>query len=110
MYSRVIPRASRRRSDRARLSVYDSMSWNAIAAATRPDTTTPTKKSAGIWKRRERNTPASTVLPAGSGLARRRDLVADAPDGDDRRRVAELAAKLAHVHVHGARVARKGVS
>ena len=64
-----MPRASRRRSARARLSVYDSMSWNAIAADTRPETTTPTKNSAGSWKRRERNTPASKgtyALGAGS--------------------------------------------
>ena len=38
------------------------------------------------------------------------DLVADAPDRHDRRRVAELAAQLAHVHVDRARVARERVA
>src|SRR5262249_25290734 len=45
----------------------------------------------------------------GGRAALGRDLVADAPHGDDRRRVAELAADLAHVHVDGARGAREGV-
>ena len=40
----------------------------------------------------------------------RRDLVADAPHGDDRRGVPELATDLAHVDVDGARVAGEGVA
>src|SRR3712207_5387085 len=39
-----------------------------------------------------------------------RDLVPDAPYGGHRAAVAELAAKLAHVHVHRARVARERVA
>ena len=38
------------------------------------------------------------------------DLVPDAPDRDDRRRVAELAAELADMHVHRPRVARERVA
>src|SRR5437868_8038467 len=44
------------------------------------------------------------------GFARRAHLVAHAPHGDDRRRVAELAAELAHVYVDRARVAGERVS
>src|SRR5205085_10251586 len=43
-------------------------------------------------------------------VPRRRDLVADPPDGHDRRGVAELPAQLADVDVDGARVTGEGVA
>ena len=43
-------------------------------------------------------------------LARRGDLVAHAPNRDDRRGILELAAQLAYVHVDRARIAGKGVA
>src|SRR5437763_4533154 len=63
------------------------------------------RKKTASWKRSERNT-----TPALGAVPRRRDLVADPPDGDDRRRLAELAPELAHVDVDGARVARECVA
>ena len=57
-----------------------------------------------------RPTFATRCAASFCGVARRRDLVADAPDGDDRRRVAELAAQLADVDVDRARVAGEGVA
>src|SRR5919197_1707405 len=45
-----------------------------------------------------------------SAVSRWRHLVADAPDGDDRRGVAELPAELADVDVDGARIAGEGVA
>src|SRR5438552_3448771 len=71
-----------------------------------PASTTPARNSAGRRKRSERN----TGLGALDGVPGRRDLVADAPDGHDRRRVAELAPQLAHVHVDRPRVAGEGVA
>ena len=50
------------------------------------------------------------ATPLARGVLRRRDLVPDAPDGHDRRGVAELAAELADVDVDGARVAGEGVA
>src|SRR6185437_16999960 len=49
-------------------------------------------------------------LGADRRVPRGRDLVADPPDGDDRRGVAELAAELAHVDVDRARVAGERVA
>src|SRR5207253_11076825 len=49
-------------------------------------------------------------LGADRRVPRGRDLVADPPDGDDRRGVAQLAAELADVHVDRARVAGEGVA
>src|SRR6476661_2249894 len=62
-------------------------------------------------------TVASSSVPANSSVSRVlsdrsivSDLVPDAPDGGNRALVTELAAELAHVHVHGARVPRKRVT
>src|SRR5919204_3866304 len=78
-----------------------------MSAATSPLTTIPARKSAGSRKRID----LSTASPLGvHRVARRPDLVADAPHGDDRRRVPELPAELADVDVHGPRVPGKGVS
>ena len=81
-------------------------------------------RSASARGRRARSR-AGTAPAAGSGATRawasllrrqagasraRADLVADAPDRDDRRRVAELAPQLAHVDVDRARVARERVA
>src|SRR5205823_3526921 len=67
----------------------------------------------------ERGKPEAERAEHGSGAAcaaaaaavpRGRDLVADPPDGHDRRGLAELAAELADVHVDGPRVAGEGVA
>src|SRR4051812_36898724 len=63
------------------------------------------RKSAGSRKRRDRNTVALRV----HRIPSRSDLVADAPDRDDRRGLAQLAPELADVDVDRARVTRKGV-
>src|SRR6476660_3105508 len=62
-------------------------------------------------------TVASNSVPANSSVSRVlsdrsivSDLVPDAPDGGNRALVTELAAELAHVHVHCARVPRKRVT
>src|SRR3954453_715438 len=62
-------------------------------------------------------TVASNSVPANSSVSRVlsdrsivSDLVPDAPDGGNRALVTELAAELAHMHVHGARVPRKRVT
>src|SRR5919201_195879 len=65
------------------------------------------RKSAGSWKRSERNTALSSLSV--HRVPRGRNLVADTPDGDDRRSIPELAPQLADVHVDGARVAGEGV-
>src|SRR5439155_7762386 len=48
--------------------------------------------------------------PSRAAVSRRRDLVADPPDGDDRRCLAELAPELAHMDVHGPGVAGERVA
>src|SRR5687768_12004398 len=53
---------------------------------------------------------AETPLSADRPLRRRRDLVADAPDGDDRRRLSQLATKLPDVDVDRASVAGECVA
>src|SRR5437762_2850260 len=65
----------------------------------------PTRKSAGSWKRSERNNGAALR----GGRRRSRGLVADPPYRQDRRRVAELLAQLPDVDVDRARVARERV-
>src|SRR5215217_1952356 len=97
----------------SRLSSLSAWSWAksaksrpAITIETRPASASPPRKSAGSRKRSERICP----LRGCCRLPLLRDLVADAPHGDDRRRVAELAAELAHMDVHGARVARERVA
>src|SRR5438093_2553343 len=85
-------------------------SWKsrtAIAIETSPASAIPAGTSAGIRKRSERTV---SLLRRRSGVSRRRDLVADAPHGDDRRGIAELSPQLAHVHVDGARVAGERVA
>src|SRR5437660_6656141 len=65
------------------------------------------RKRAGSRKRSERSTGARRGLgPVPGG----RDLVADPPDGHDRRRLTELPSELAHVDVDGARIAGEGVA
>ena len=77
-----------------------------------PRATMPARKSAGSRKRSDREHAPGVPrrAPVLCASSRGRDLVADAPDGDDRRGVAELAAQLAHVHVDRARVAGEGVA
>src|SRR5919201_278276 len=66
------------------------------------------RKSAGSWKRSERNTALSSLSV--HRVPRGRNLVADTPDGDDRRSIPELAPQLPDVDVDGARVAGEGVA
>src|SRR4051794_8304038 len=108
-----MPAASRRSS----LSVcWWAKSWNsrtAISVEMTPARRIPPRKRSGSRTRSDENTPPPRSLAPGRVLrsvARGRDLVADAPHGDDRRRVAELAPELAHVDVDGARVARERVA
>src|SRR5262245_27814156 len=68
----------------------------------------PARKIAGNRKRSERN--IRPYLRRFRRLPGGRDLVAHAPDRDDRRRVPELAAQLADVNVHRAGVAGEGVA
>src|SRR3954452_15925698 len=81
-----------------------------MAAETRPEITIPSRKSAGSWKRSDRSIGGLGRLGADRRVPRGRDLVADPPDGDDRRGVAQLAAELANVHVDRPRVAGEGVA
>src|SRR5262245_2559683 len=71
--------------------------------------TMPARKRAGRRKRSEWNI-ALPLTRRADGLLRRRDLVPDAPHGHDRRGFAELAAELAHVDVHRARVPRERIA
>src|SRR5512133_172127 len=66
------------------------------------------RKSAGSRKRSDRNMLRSSL--GAHGIPRGCDLVADAPHGDDRRGVAELAANLPDMHVDGPRVAGERVA
>src|SRR2546423_6694117 len=70
----------------------------------------PSRKSAGSRKRSDLSIGAYTVALSADRVPRGADLVADSPHGHDRRGLAELAAQLPHVDVHGAGVARKGVA
>src|SRR5918996_1273437 len=66
-----------------------------------------------FWNSRTRSDPSissSGVRRFLLGVLRRRHLVADAPHGHDRRRVAELPAQLADVDVDGARVTGERVA
>src|SRR5436305_4568401 len=88
-------------------------SWTAISVVTTPATRMPARKSSGSRTRSEENIApyrASGGRVILVGVPGGRDLVADAPDRDDRRRVAELAPQLAHVDVHRARVAGERVA
>ena len=98
------PDASRRSSstDCWRVTSWKRRTASAIEAS--PKTRTTARNTA---VRRNRSVPSMgfRVEPRGSTRrAVRRDLVADAPHGDDRRCIAELAPDLAHVDVDGARV------
>src|SRR5438067_3361615 len=64
----------------------------------------PSRNSAGSRKRSDLSIGLYTVALGTDRVPRRPDLVADAPHGHDRRGLAELAAQLPHVDVHGARV------
>src|SRR3954471_7527215 len=81
-----------------------------MSAATMPASTMPSRKSAGSRNRSDPNIGPSLPRSGFCGLARRAHLVAHAPHRDDRRGIAELAAKLSHVHVDRARVARERVT
>src|SRR6476659_8511679 len=120
-----MPRASRPSSSYDLSRVSTEKSWTAINAETRPASTIPRRNTAGSRRRSEpgitaKRTPrrgarklgGGCTVPLGGGCGRQlgRDLVADAPDGDDQRRVAELAADLPDVDVDGARVARERVA
>ena len=65
-----VPCASRRRSARARPSVYDCEELEGDRRGDEPEEITPARKSAGSWKRSERNTPASRVRRSGPARAR----------------------------------------
>src|SRR4051812_32705752 len=101
-----MPRASRASWRNASfLSVvwaYCFETLTATAVETSPASTIAARKSAGSWKRSERNTFASSL--GVHRIPRRSDLVAHAPDGHDRRRVPELAPELADVDVDGSRI------
>src|SRR5215218_2116147 len=79
----------------------------AMTLAISPVSAIASRKKSGSRKRSEPNTMVASL--GAHRITARRDLVADAPDGHDRRRVAELAAELPNVHVDGARVARERV-
>src|SRR6266545_2280212 len=81
-----------------------------MAVAINPLTTMPSRNSAGSRKRSDLSIGPYTVALGVDRVPRRADLVADAPDGHDRRGLAELPAQLADVDVHGARVAGEGVA
>src|SRR5438094_3994405 len=70
----------------------------------------PSRNSAGSRKRSDLSIGLYTVALGTDRVPRRPDLVADAPHGHDRRGLAELAAQLPHVDVHGTRVAGEGVA
>src|SRR5918995_2279768 len=108
-YSRARPVASAVSSSKVWRSTCSWNSRTAIRLETIPDSATPIRKIAGSRNLSDRNMPAAGRLGAHRLLAGR-DLVADPPHGHDRRRLAELPAKLAHVDVHGARVPREGVA
>src|SRR5918911_4614581 len=67
----------------------------------------PRRTRAGRRKRSDRNIGVRLGVHRIPG---RRDLVADAPHGDDRRGVAELPPQLADVHVDRARVAGERIA
>src|SRR5581483_9217803 len=103
-----------RRSSRSVWSRANSRkSCTAISPATIPARTIPARKRSGSRTLRDLNI-APTCCSGGCGVllsvARGRDLVPDAPDGDDGRGVAELATELADVDVHRPRVAGEGVA
>src|SRR5215218_10692244 len=81
-----------------------------MAVAITPLTTMPSRKSAGSRKRSDLSIGPYTVALGVHGVPCRADFVADAPHGDDRGGLAELAPQLPHVHVHRTRVTREGVA
>src|SRR4029078_12557829 len=76
-------------------------SWKSlteIAVVMTPASTIPARNTRGS---RTRSEPSIRLRlsPRLLGVLRRRDFVPDTPHGDDRRRVLQLAAQLAHVDV-----------
>src|SRR5262245_7525264 len=107
-----MPAASRRSS----VTVWScAKSWKrrtAIAVVTSVESRIPARKSSGSLTRSDEST-----RPPSSGRGRilllvlgGRDLVAHAPDRDDRRRVAELSPHLPNVDVDRPSVAGEGVA
>src|SRR5690349_21646718 len=81
-----------------------------MSVVTRPARMIPARNTSGSRTRSEPKRMPLVLRRIFLRVLRRRDLVADAPDGDDRRRVAELSPQLADVDVDGARVAGEGVA
>src|SRR4051794_28869435 len=87
----------------------------AMSVVTRPARMIPARNTTGS---RTRSEPRAGISDAPQLLVRRfllrvlrrRDLVADAPHGDDRRRVTELPPQLADMDVDGASVPRERVA
>src|SRR4051795_7058626 len=103
-----MPADSRRRSCRVWWRAKLRNSWIAISPVTTPDSRSPARNSRGRRTRSDEKR-AGTASPLRRRdfllrVARVRDLVADAPDGHDRRGIAELAAQLPDVDVHRSRV------
>src|SRR4051812_34863530 len=110
-----MPTDSERSSSTARACVYPWKKRIEMSAATTPARTMPSRKSAGSRTRSDPHgtDPSIELEPTplrGRRFARGADLVADAPHGDDRRGVAELAAQLTDVDVDRPRVAGERVA
>src|SRR4051812_1361710 len=106
-----MPCASRESFESAWSCAKSRNSRTAISVVISPATTIPARKMSGSRTRSDPKRAIALVLRRFPlGVLRRRHLVADAPHGDDRRCVAELAAQLADVHVDRARVACEGVA
>src|SRR6476660_8638499 len=79
-----------------------------MSVVVRLASTIPARKTSG---RRTRSDPMTLGLRRFLAcILRGRDLVAHAPHGDDRRRIAELPPELTHMDVDRARVSREGVT
>src|SRR5215831_6752397 len=104
---------SRRRSFSVWWRAKSRKSWIAISPVTNPARTMPARKRSGRRTRRDDSDESTRGALNRAGVplhvARRRHLVADPPDRDDRRGVAELPPQLADVHVDGPRVPGEGV-
>src|SRR3954469_1215183 len=110
-----MPADSRRRSCRVWCRAKSRKSWIAMSVVTMLASTMPARKSSGSRTRSDEKTAGMATGVLGCAgvplrLAGGADLVADAPHGNDRRGVAELAAELPDVDVDRARVAGEGVA